>query len=190
VSLFRIYRDTRFSSDKSPLKTHIGAHFPPRGLPKGLGSGLYFEIAPRWVWIGGGLYMPSTADLQAIREHIVDTHPRLHRIATAASFRRAFGELTGERLTRVPRGYDKDHPAAHYLQFKQFLGGRQLDAEAATSPGFYSELVRTFRAAVPLVRFLNTALQRVAVVPLASDPEELRDATRSGIATRTLEPMW
>jgi uncharacterized protein (TIGR02453 family) len=159
VSLYRIYRDTRFSGDKSPLKTHVAAHFPVRGFARSQGAGLYVEIAPAWVWMGGGLYMPSTSDLQAIREQIASTHPRLHRLATAPAFRRAFGALHGERLTRVPRGYLKDHPAAQYLQFKQFLAGREHAAEFATTDAFYPDLIRTFKAAVPLVRFLNAALR-------------------------------
>src|SRR4051812_4581362 len=131
VSLYRIYRDTRFSADKTPLKTHASAHFPMRGLPKGEGGSLYVEIAPTWVWMGGGLYMPSSPQLHAIRAHISTTHPRLHRLVTTAAFRKVVGTLEGERLSRVPRGYAKDHPAAHYLQFKQFLAGREFDAEFA-----------------------------------------------------------
>ena len=123
VSLFRVYRDTRFSSDKTPYKTHVAARFPLRGVPKGEGAGLYFEIAPGWVWMGGGMYMPTTADLHDIRAQIASTHPRgLHKVVTAPAFTRAVGELAGDRLTRVPLGYSKDHPASHYLQFKQFLG--------------------------------------------------------------------
>ena len=158
VSLYRIYRDTRFSADKTPLKTHVSAHFPMRGLPKGEGGGLYVEIAPAWVWMGGGLYMPSNPQLHAIRSRIAETHPRLHRLVTAPAFRKTMGSLDGERLSRVPRGFEKDHPAAHYLQFKQFLAGREFDAEFATSSAFYRELLVTFRAVAPLVRFLNAAL--------------------------------
>ena len=177
VSLYRIYRDTRFSADKSPLKTHVAAHFPSRGFPRGAGAGLYVEIAPGWVWAGGGIYMPSASDLQAIRAHIASSHPRLHRTVTAAAFTRAFGELGGERLTRVPRGYLKDHPAAHYLQFKQFLAGREFEASFAISRTFYPRLLSTFQAAAPLVRFLNSALRpqtpgrpRVAPLPPAREP--------------------
>src|SRR5688572_12166336 len=72
------YRDTRFSDDKTPLKTHVAAHFPSRAFGRSGGAGLYVEVTPQWVWIGGGLYMPSASDLQAIREHIAATHPRLH----------------------------------------------------------------------------------------------------------------
>jgi len=160
VSLFRIYRDTRFSGDKSPLKTQVAAHFPARGLPRGQGAGLYLEIAPSGVWIGGGLYLPSTSELQAIREHIAATHPQLHRLVSAAPFKRVIGELEGERLTRVPRGFRKDDPAAYYLQHKQFLAGREFAAEFATSPSFYPEVVRTFKAVTPLIRFLNAPIQQ------------------------------
>jgi uncharacterized protein (TIGR02453 family) len=159
VCLYRIYRDTRFSADKSPLKTHIAAHFPARGLPRHSAAGLYLEISPQWVWMGGGLYMPSTSDLQAIREHIAANHRQLHRIVVSKSFRGTVGQLGGEQLTRVPRGYPKDHPAADYLRFRQFLAGREFDADFAMSPRFYSELVRTFSAIMPLVRFLNTPLR-------------------------------
>ncbi len=134
VSLYRIYRDTRFSADKTPLKTHAAAHFPMRGMPKGEGGGLYFEIAPAWVWIGGGLYMPSNPQLHVIRAHIAASHPRFHRLVTAPAFRRTVGTLEGERLSRVPRGYDRDHPAAHYLQFKQFLAGREFAGGVCDEP--------------------------------------------------------
>ena len=170
VSLYRIYRDTRFSEDKSPLKTHIAAHFPSRPFPRNEGAGLYFEVAPTWVWIGGGLYMPSTSDLQRIREHIAENHLTLHRIVTGPAFRRAVGRLEGERLTRVPRGYLKDHPAAEYLKFRQFLAGRELEADFATSPRFYSQLLTTFRAVVPLVRFLNQGLKPELRTKAATPP--------------------
>ena len=158
VSLYRIYRDTRFGHDKSPLKTHVGAHFPSKGFARGEGAGLYLEVAPTWVWIGGGLYMPPASDLRLIRAHIAANHRTLRRCVTRSSFRRAVGELDGERLAGMPRGYLKDHPAGEYLRFKQFLAGREFEAEFATTDRFYSELLRLFRAVVPLVRFLNTPL--------------------------------
>lgn len=190
VCLYRIYRDTRFSEDKRPLKTHVAAHFPSRRFGRSGGAGLYLEIAPQWVWIGGGLYMPDTADLQAIRSHIAATHPRLHRLVTAAKFRTRAGDLDGARLTRVPRGYPTDHPAAHYLQFKQFLAGREYDAGFATDRRFYPELLAVFRSVVPLVRFLNVPLEaRLAQKPLLTD--ELPPATplRRAPPPRPA-PMW
>ena len=158
VSLYRIYRDTRFSEDKSPLKTHVAAHLPSRRFRRGEGAGLYLEVAPSWVWIGGGLYMPASSDLRVIRERIASKHRVLHRMVTTPAFRRAVGALEGDRLTRVPRGYAQDHPAAEYLRFKQFLAGRECSAELATSARFYPELLRIFKAVAPLVGFLNDAL--------------------------------
>jgi uncharacterized protein (TIGR02453 family) len=158
VSLFRIYRDTRFSADKRPLKTQIAAHFPSRKFPKGEGAGLYVEIAPQWVWMGGGMYMPSALELQAIRAAIAADHRRFRRIAAAPALVRSTGGLTGERLTRVPRGYAADHPAAEYLRHKQLIAGKEYPADFACSGRFYPEMLTVFRSIAPLVRFLNTAI--------------------------------
>jgi len=191
VSLFRPYRDTRFSSDKSPIKTAVGARFPSRQFARGEGAGLYFEVAPGWVWIGGGMYMPSSADLNAIREEITSSHPRLHRLVTSSTFKRAVGEMTGERLTRVPRGYVKNHRAAHYLQFKQFIGGCEYEAAFATSPRFYAELLRVFKAVTPLVRFLNSAILEAATPPPVLVDEPLpRDRRRTASPPPAATPMW
>jgi uncharacterized protein (TIGR02453 family) len=177
-SMYRIYRDTRFSDDKTPLKTNVAAVFPPRGFPRHEGAGLYVEIAPGWVWMGGGLYMPPSASLYAIRERIASTHPRLHRIVTAARFRNVLGGLQGDRLTRVPRGYLKDHPAGEYLRYKQFLGFREFEPAFATSDRFYPELLRTFTALAPLLRFLNSAAsESAAPAPLLMNG--FGDGTRS-----------
>jgi uncharacterized protein (TIGR02453 family) len=191
VSLFRIYRDTRFSNDKTPLKTAIAAHFPSRHFARNQGAGLYFEVAPSWVWIGGGIYMPSTSDLQAIRNQIAATHPRLHRLVVAPAFKKAVGGLTGDRLSRVPNGYLKDHPAAHYLQFKQFIGGCEYEAAFATSPRFYSELLHVFKAVTPLVRFLNSAmLESATQPPVLADALPSRDRRRTAAPPPVATPMW
>jgi uncharacterized protein (TIGR02453 family) len=191
VSLYRIYRDTRFSADKTPLKTHVAAHFPSRVFGRGGGAGLYVEVTPKWVWIGGGLYMPDTGELQAIREHISTTHPRLHRLVTSTLFKRRVGALEGDRLTRVPRGYRPDHPAAHYLQFRQFLAGREYDANFAVSPRFYPELVAVFRGVAPVVRFLNVPLQeRLTQMPLSKDEEIPRRLQPARELSPPPAPMW
>ena len=184
ISLYRIYRDTRFSSDKSPLKTHVAAHFPAKGFPRGEGSGLYVEVAPQWVWIGGGLYMPASSDLRLIRAHIADHHRQLHRIVTGTVFKQAVNTLDGEQLSTMPRGYRKDHPAARYLRYKQFLAGREFEAGFAISPRFYPELLRIFGAVAPLVRFLNTPLLqgRGAFTQMLPAQDEARPPGRRRIA--------
>jgi uncharacterized protein (TIGR02453 family) len=157
-SLFRIYRDTRFSSNKKPLKTHAAARFRPRDLPNPLGAGLYFEIAPGWVWIGGGMWRPEPPELVRLREHIADSWPEIRDLTRAAAFRKRFEELSGETMTRVPRGYRADHPAAEFLKFRQFYGGAEFPASLAYSREFYPTLLATFKALMPLVRFLNEPL--------------------------------
>jgi uncharacterized protein (TIGR02453 family) len=158
TSLFRIYRDTRFSGDKKPLKTHAAARFRSRDLPNPLGAGLYFEIAPGWVWIGGGMWRPEPPELVRLREHIADTWPEIRTLTRAASFRTRFGGLSGETMTRVPRGYPADHPAAEFLRFRQFYSGAEFPASLAWSRDFYPTLLATFKALMPLVRFLNEPL--------------------------------
>jgi uncharacterized protein (TIGR02453 family) len=160
ASLYRIYRDTRFTEDKAPLKTHIAAIFPPRGLPKHQGAGLYLEIGSTWVWVGGGMYAPDTSRLQAVREHIAANLHRLRTIVESPAFRRAVGSLEGERLTRVPRGFPSDHPAAALLKYRQFIAGREFPAAFATGPRFYPGVLDVFRQVAPLVRFLNEPLAR------------------------------
>jgi uncharacterized protein (TIGR02453 family) len=188
VSLYRIYRDTRFSDDKRPLKTHIAAHFPARGFARNEGAGLYLEIAPGWVWIGGGIYMPSSVDLRSIRAHVASQYRQLHRVVTSPAFRRTVGRLEGEQLSRVPVGYPKEHPAADYLRFKQFLAGREYEAELACDDRrFYPEVLTVFRAVAPLVRFLNHPLleyrRTVASTLPALDAVPLPDR-RPGVARR------
>ena len=158
TSMYRIYRDIRFSENKAPYKTHVAASFPTRGLPKHEGAGLYFHIGVEEVWAGGGMYAPQTAQLQAVREHIAKNHRRLRAIVESPGFRRAVGALDGERLQRIPRGFTKDHEAAEYLKFRQFLAGCKFPPDFATSGQFYGKLLWVFRQVAPLLRFLNEPL--------------------------------
>jgi uncharacterized protein (TIGR02453 family) len=157
VNLLRPFRDTRFSEDKTPLKTHVGATFPNRALGRMNGAGFYFEVAPAWVWIGGGLWRPDTSQLYLVREHIVHNLPEFEKILASPRFKK-LGGLQGDRLTRVPRGYPKDHPAAHYLQYRQFMAFREEPAAFATRKDFYKQLRDTLATITPLVRFLNEPL--------------------------------
>ena len=158
ASLYRIYRDTRFSPNKQPYKTHAAAVFPTRGLPKHEGAGLYFHIGCEEVWIGGGMYAPQTPQLVAIREHIASNVRRLRSIVESPAFTRHVGRLEGEKLARVPRGYPRDHEAGEYLRFRQFIAGREFPPAFAASPAFYRTLLRVFSEVAPLARFLNEPL--------------------------------
>ncbi len=159
TSLYRIYRDTRFSEDKRPLKTHVAAVFPCRGLQRHQGAGLYVEVAVGWVWVGGGMYAPDPAQLHRVREHIAGNVQRLRAIVESPTFRRTVGSLEGERLQRVPRGFPKDHAAAEYLKHRQFIAGREFPADFASSARFYSGILSVFRQVAPLTRFLNEPLR-------------------------------
>jgi uncharacterized protein (TIGR02453 family) len=158
VSMYRIYRDTRFSENKTPYKTHIAAVFPTRGLLKHEGAGAYFHISPDEVWVGGGMYSPEPAQLYAVREHIASHVKQLRAVVESPRFRRQFGTLDGDKLQRVPRGFPRDHPAAEYLKFRNFLAGAEFPGTFATRPKFYSTLLAVFRHVTPLARFLNAPL--------------------------------
>lgn len=157
VSLFRPWRDTRFSENKTPLKTNIAAVFPHRALGRMNGAALYFEVATDWVWVGGGVYAPDGPQLHALREHIVEHQKRFESVIGAPAFRR-LGGLKGDTLSRIPRGFRKGHPAARYLVHKQFMGVREEPARFAAEPDFYRQLAATFRTMAPLVHFLNEPL--------------------------------
>jgi len=158
TSMYRIHRDVRFSENKAPYKTHVAASFPARGLSKHEGAGLYFHVSPDELWIGGGMYAPPAPKLHAVREHIASSVRRLRTLTESPAFRRDVGPLEGERLQRVPRGFPKDHEAAEYLKFRQFLAGREFKPAFAVSPKFYGTLLLVFRRLAPLIRFLNEPL--------------------------------
>jgi uncharacterized protein (TIGR02453 family) len=158
ASLFRIYRDTRFSEDKSPFKTDMGCLLPHRGLPKHRGACLYLQIGPAGAMVFGGVYRPEPADLQAIREHVAANYSRFRTINESPLFRRTAGPVEGEKLQRVPRGFPADHPAADILKLKQYLFGRDFPAAFAVRRDYYRTALAIMRRMMPMVRFLNEPL--------------------------------
>ena len=176
VSLYRIYRDTRFSRDKSPYKTQAAAVFPVRGLPKTSGPGLYFHISPDEVLIGGGMYMPEPAVLRAVRDAIATAPRKFLSIVEGKRFRAAFGELEGEQLRSMPQGYAADHLAAKYLRYKQFLFGEIHPAELALGARLLPTILRCFQEGMPLIRFLKEPALRVS--SLATHENALRSEGR------------
>jgi uncharacterized protein (TIGR02453 family) len=155
-AIYRIYRDTRFSSDKTPYKTHIAAIFPRRGLDRQAGAGFYFHLSLKGVGVAGGAYMPGPEELRAIRTWLAEHHADFRKAAGGP--RKLMGELHGESLQRVPKGFDSAHPAADLIKMKQWLYWVELDLKLATSPKLLPEIVKRFRAMAPVVGMLNASL--------------------------------
>jgi uncharacterized protein (TIGR02453 family) len=154
-AIYRIYRDTRFSKNKTPYKTHIAAVFPRYDLEKHGGAGYYFSVSPEEIEVGGGVYMPPPEGLRAIRGHLAENYKEFRRIVETPIVKRFFGAVYGDRLTRVPKGFPPDHPAADLLRLKQYLLFATLDAKLATTPKLYRELAARFKAMTPFLEFLN-----------------------------------
>ncbi len=158
-SIFRIYRDIRFSNDKTPYKTHIAAHFVLRGKEKGIvGSGYYFHVEPGEVFIGGGIYMPDSGQLKGIRRAIAQHADEFLSILGNRTFKKQFGKLEGDRLQRIPKGYDETHPMAEWLKLKQFFVGKSMAESSCHRPVLVETVATLCKDAAPLVKFLNRAV--------------------------------
>ncbi|MFA6469061.1 MAG: DUF2461 domain-containing protein [Bacteroidota bacterium] len=158
-SMFRIYRDTRFSKDKTPYKTHMAAHFVLRGKPKGFeGSGYYLQIAPGEVFIGGGIYMPDNDQLKKIRKAIAERSKEFLAIINKPSFIKTFPVISGEKLIRPPKGFEPNHPMIEWLKMKQFFTGLDLKDDVCRKKEFSSLIAKYCKELAPLVDFLNSAM--------------------------------
>lgn len=156
--MMRIYRDTRFSADKTPYKKHISAWWARDGLEKTSGGGFYFHLSAKELVIAAGVYMPEREQLLAIRTYLLDHYEEMHRIMQNKILRRLMSEFSGQRLTRPPKGFPKDHPAMDLLLCRQWGVEATLPAEAALKPTLLREIVTRFRAAAPMVELLNRPL--------------------------------
>lgn len=162
-AVYRIYRDTRFSPDKTPYKTHLAAIFGRRGVEsKHAGPGLFFAVSHTGVEIAGGVYGPQPEDLLKIRTWLAENHAAFRKIARGPV--KLMGELRGSALTRVPKGFDAAHPAADLLKMKQWYYGAKLDAALATTPKLLPELIRRFRAMMPVLEELSKPLGKARSV--------------------------
>jgi uncharacterized protein (TIGR02453 family) len=170
-SLFRIYRDTRFASDKTPYKTHIGISFfhaatkaTARGLAGNAAMGrldapvLYLHIEPGGCFTGGGIWHPQAPTLQRLRDFMIDNPRSWQRITTAKSFTRYF-ELGGERLARPPRGYAPDHPLLEDLKRKDIVASAELTEAEVTGAGLRAALLTRYRAMRALTEWLCMGLE-------------------------------
>lgn len=157
-SLFRIYRDTRFSNDKRPYKTHIAAWWSHQGLQKTSGAGYYFHVSAKEVVIAAGAYMPEKDQLAQIRHWLLDHHTEFRKLLHKPAVRRAFTEFDGNPLTRPPKGFPVDHPALDLIRNRQWGLSVTLSAKAALEPTLAATVIRHFRLAAPIVDALNTPI--------------------------------
>jgi uncharacterized protein (TIGR02453 family) len=156
-AIFRIYRDVRFSKDKKPYKEQIAATFRRHGAAHHQG-GYYFAISHKGVAVGGGVYLPEPAPLLAIRQRIAGRHEEFRHILAAPLLRKLLGNLEGDQLSRVPRGFAADHPAADLLRYKYFLLYKELPPSLATSPKLHKAIVDRFRVMTPFLQFLTASI--------------------------------
>jgi len=160
-SPFRIYRDTRFSKDKTPYKTHVAASFPwigpgsatSDGEPARHGGG-YFHLAPEGSFMGGGMWHPEPARLAAFRRAVDQDPERTLGALNDRGFRARFDPVHGDSLKRMPLGYAPDHPQADLLKLKDVTFGRQLADDEALSSDLPRILADDFAAATPVMAFL------------------------------------
>jgi uncharacterized protein (TIGR02453 family) len=157
-SLFRIYRDTRFSSDKRPYKTHVAAWWSHQGLDKTSGAGYYFHVSAKEVIIAAGAYMPEKDQLAAIRHWLLDNHAPFRKLLQKPAVRRTFTEFEGNPLTRPPKGFPCDHPALDLIQCRQWGLSATLPPNAALKPDIATVIIRHFKLAAPVVDALNTPI--------------------------------
>jgi len=159
---FRINRDIRFSKDKTPYKTNMGASFN-RGGKKSIFGGYYFHLEPGGKsFVGGGLWMPDPIALKKLRQEIDYCFPEFQKIISNPSFKKQYNNLEmneGQMLVNVPKGYDKENPAASFLKLKSFVATKNIRDTLLTNSGLLKETAKAFEALMPLVKFMNRSLE-------------------------------
>jgi len=157
--IFRIYRDTRFSTDKTPYKNNFGAVFRPH-TPERI-SGYYFHVSPEDVFLSYGLYMLTPEQLKKVRRGLYGDFDMLKEIMEEKRFKKEIGGLyvDNDALKRVPNGFDKDHPAAEYLKLKHFYVVKQLSREKILSKDFVHYATDMYKVMQPMGRFLDDLLE-------------------------------
>jgi uncharacterized protein (TIGR02453 family) len=155
--VFRIFRDVRFSHDKTPYKSNFGAGFS-RGGKNFPGAGYYIHIEPGKSFAGGGIWNPEAPLLKAIRQEIDYSFTEFNDIIGNKDFLKTFGKLDGEKLKTVPKGYDQDNQAIEYLKMKSFTVHHQLDEKSLTGNNLVKDCMHIFAIMKPFVDFLNKSI--------------------------------
>ena len=158
--VYRIYRDVRFSKDKTPYKTNMGASLN-RGGKKMPTAGYYFHCEPGRNLVGGGLWMPQAPELNKVRQEIDYNFAEWQKILKAPSFRKVFPEGLDQEdmLSRPPKGYDEENPAIEFLKLKSFIVTRTLSDAEMQSRSALKEILKTFGAMKEFIYFLNRAFE-------------------------------
>ena len=154
-AVYRIYRDTRFSPDKTPYKTHIAAIFPHHRAVKREGAVFYLHFTEKEVLAFAGVYSPDRDELLAYRTLLQEHHSEFQEILAGKTLRKTVGKLQGEQLSRMPKGFPVDHPAEGLLRQKQWYLESMLDVKLLTSSRLVPELAKRFQLMAPMVEFLN-----------------------------------
>lgn len=156
--IFRINRDIRFSKDKSPYKTNMGIYLSAGGK-NGTYAGYYLHLQPNnQSFIAGGLYQPTPEILKNVRQEIDYNGADLEAIVSTKKFKDLFGSLQGEKLQRVPKGYDETNPYSEWLKLKSFLAMHPLSDAAVSQPTLLNDIFQVLQALVPLIQFFNQAM--------------------------------
>lgn len=154
-ALYRIYRDTRFSKDKTPYKTHVSAIFPRHTAVKREGSVFYFHFTEKELLVFGGVWGPERDELLAYRTLLQEQYQELQALLEDEKVKRLLGELQGAQLTRMPKGFPVDHPAEGLLRRRQWYLENTFDIKLLTTSRVVAEISRHFEVMAPLVEFLN-----------------------------------
>ncbi len=157
-ALFRIYRDTRFSNDKRPYKTHVAAWWRYEGVEKTSGAGYYFHVSAKEVIIAAGSYMPEKEQLAAIRHWLLDHHVKFRKLLRSPKVRSTYDEFEGNALTRPPKGFPQEHPGMDLIRCRQWGLAAELPAKAALKKDIADVVIRYFKIAAPVVDALNTPI--------------------------------
>lgn len=160
--MFRINRDTRFSKDKSPYKTNFGASINKGGKKAWNTAGHYFHLEPGQCFTGGGIYMPEPDVLKKIRQEIDYNLPAFKKILSAKKFSSVYKGLNKSPeylLSRVPKGFEADNPAAEYLKLKSYIAMVPLSNADLTSKDLVKKTVAAFEALQPLIEFINQGVE-------------------------------
>ena len=156
--LFRIYRDVRFSKDKRPYKTNFGAYIAKGGRKSQL-AGYYFHLEPNASFIGGGIYMPQSKELKAIRTDIFENPAHFKEIINNKEFKKYFPEIYGEKLKTAPRGFPKDFEDIDLLRHKSYAGVHKLDNSIYKSDTIIDYFMKVFKIQYTFNQFLNETIK-------------------------------